>query len=329
MLQLPSYYDCYKDNFGVQQAFYRIAHVLCHLGNHSAAYEMVQFIPIKAGDTWIKTRNGQAIQYLQARCVMGLGDLERAKVLLEQVAKVQADTSKTNGYLRMSVQRTLARIYMEFGQTAEAIEIFERDIKSTTKMGEIGDRSLSLLSSQGDLGFAYYKIGDLEKARVTLEQIVRIHAETLKAEDPSRLSSEYQLAHLYLKLGKVNEATRISEQVTQTRSKHLNLDNLSRLRSEHMLAVCYDQSRRYGESLSLARSIEGLTRNLPTDLLANKTDGLIRDCLKAIDPEKLANRGKSLQERQKNVEYEHDDMEDDEDAGSKRKLPEHKKKRFL
>lgn len=329
MLKLPSYYHVYKDIFSVQQTFYRIAYVLYRLRNRSAAYEMLQLIPIKAGDTWIKTRTGQEIQYLQARCVMSLGDLERAKLLLEQVAKAQADNSKTDGHLYMGVQRTLARIYMKSGQTAEAIEILELDVESTTKLGEIGDRSLSLLSSQHELGFAYYKIGDLEKARTILEQVVRIDAETLMAEDPSRLSSEYQLATIYLKLGDVNEATRILEQVTRTRSKHLKPDNPSRLRSEHMLAVCYYTSGKYEESLSLARSIESLTRNLPAEPLANKINILICTCIEAIDSEKLSNRDETLQERQKNVEDEFDDMEDGEHAGSKGKLPEHKKKRFL
>ena len=326
MSKRPSYYHIYKDTFSVQRTFYRIAYVLYRLGNLSAAYEMLQLIPIETDDTWITTRNGQEVQYLQARCVMDLGDLERAKVLLEQVAKVLAYGSEPDVHLQMDVSRTLARICMESGQTAEAIEILERDVESTKKLGAIRDCSRTLLSSQHELGYAYYKIGDLEKARTILEQVVRIDAETLRTENPSRLNSEGLLARIYLKLGDVNEATRILEQVTQTESKHLKPDNPTRLRSEYNLAVCYYKLGRYEESLLLARSIAGFSRNLPAEPIINI---LICSCLEAIDSEKLDTRDETLQERQNNVEDEHSDMEDGKNAQSKRKLPEHKKKRFL
>ena len=329
MSKRPSFYDDYKDIFGVQQSLYRIAYVLNRLRNRPAALEMIQLIPKKADAAWIKTRNAQEIQYLEARLIMGLGDLEGAKVLLEEVAKAQAESSRAEDHLEMGVQRKLARMYLEFGQTTEAIEILERNVESTKKLRDVGENSLSLLSSQHELGCAYYKIGDLEKAKTLLEQVVRIDREILKPEDPSRLSSEYQLARIYLELGDLDEATKMLEQVTQTRSKYLKPDNPSRLRSEYKLAVCYYDLKRYEESLSLARSIEGHTRNLPKEPLADIGNKLIHLCLTAIDLGNSSVGDENSQERPRNILDEHDDVEDGEDAGSRSKLPEHKKKRFL
>lgn len=325
----PSFYDNYKDTFGVQQSLYRIAYVLNRLRNRPAALEMIQLIPKKSDAAWIKTRNGQEIQYLEARLIMGLGDLERAKELLEEVAKAQAESSRAEDHLEMGVQRKLARMYLNSGETTEAIEILERNVESTKRLRDVGEDSLSLLSSQHELGCAYYKTGDLEKAKTLLEQVVRIDREILKAEDPSRLSSEYQLARVYIELGDLDEATRMLEHITQTRSKYLKPDNPSRLRYEYKLAICYYDLRRYEESLSLTRSIEGRTRNLSMEPLAEKSNILIHKCLEAIDLGNSSAGDENLRERPRNDLNEHDDVEEGEDAGSKRELFELKKKRFL
>ena len=254
MAKRPTYYDDYKDTFSFQQSFYRLASILYYSRSDSAAYEMLQLIPIKADDAWIVTSHGQAIQLLQAQILTHLGGYERAKVLLERVIEAQAENLEAKNEFRLAAQGNLARIYQITKQTAEAVKIFRRivEIKTSTS-GDVENRSL--LGSQYALGVAYSLNGDLGDARTILEHVVQVETKISKSESTSRLASESQLARVYLRLGDRVEATRMSKQVAQIRSEILRPGNPDRLRSEYMLACCYYESGKYEEAMRIIKQV--------------------------------------------------------------------------
>ena len=295
MVKRPSYYDVYINTYSIQQSLYRLAHILSILLSWSAAYEMIQLIPMKTDDAWIRTSHGQEIQFLQAQCVMEVGGLEEAEVLLEEIDKAKAKSSEAEDDFHMDVQITIARLYIKFGKAAGAIEILERVIElKRRKLGEAENRSL--LDTQYELGIAYYRIDNIQKARTIFEQVVESGTRILKAEDPSQWSAEHNLARVHLLLGDTIEATKIFEQVTQAKARQLKPNNPSRLRSEYWLAKCYYNSGRYEDSLRLAVSLQHLAQNLPGEPLADRITRLIRHCLEAKELEKLSHGYESLQE---------------------------------
>ena len=313
MVKCPSYYDVYKDAFGIQQSFYRLATVLFYSHSYSAAREMLQLIPGNIDSTWIKTRNGQAIQLLQAEISMQRGDLEEAGALLDQIAIPNVEKLEHKNYIQMDILQVVARFYIRNGhEIARVIPILERLVGLRGRKIGDADNDYILLGLQYDLAVAHQMTGDLRKAKVILEQVVQTGTKTRKAEDISQLASEHDLALVCLELGDTIEATRILEQVTQKKSILLQPNNPHRLHSEHILAKCYYKSGRYEESLRLARSIERPAQNHPDYPLADRVTRLIRKCLKANELKQSFKGYKSPQEGEEETE------DEDESPGSRR-----------
>lgn len=313
MVKRPSYYDAHKDTFGVQQSVFRLAHVLYMVQSHSAAYEMLQLIPVSTDEKWMKTRNGQEIQLLRAKIATNRKKFEDAGVLLEQIAKTKVESLKPEDEFQLHIQGSVARLYIENKHDiARGIEILERLVELETKNISNTDNQY-VLWIQHNLAKAHLGAGDLPKARTILEHVVQTGTRISKAEDFSHLSSEHNLAYVCLRLGDTVEATRIVEHVTQKQSKLLQPDNPNRLRSEHLLALCYYGSGKYEESLRLARSIEHLARNLLGEPLADQNADLIRYCLEAKERSDLSDRDES---------WEDEDEEQGSRRGKRRRLRE-------
>lgn len=312
MVKRPSYYDAHKDTFGVQQSVFRLARVLYMAQNHSAAYEMLQLIPVSTDEKWIKTRNGQEIQLLRAKIAMNRKKFEDARVLLEQIAKTKVESLKREDEFQIAIQNSVARLYIRNKHDiARGIEILERLVELETKNISNTDNQY-VLWIQHNLAKAHLGAGDLPKARTILEHVVQTGTRISKAEDFSHLSSEHNLAYVCLELRDTVEATRIVKHVTQTKSKFLKPDNPSRLRSEYLLVRCYYESGKYEESLRLARSIEHLVRNYPGEPLADWNADLIRYCLEAKERSDLSDRYDSPQGGREEAE------DEDEEQGSRR-----------
>lgn len=315
MTKRPNYYDVYKDTFSVQQSVFRLACVFYHLQNHSAAYEMIQSIPVSTDDAWIETRNGQEIQLLRAKIAMKRRNFEDARVLLEQIGMQKIENLEPNDELQISIQNTIARLCTETKHdVSRGIEIQERLVElRTKKFGDAENRYV--LYSLFRLAVAHRDAGDLPKAREILEHVVQTGSKVLKAEDPYQLASESHLAQVCLELGDTLEATRIIEHVAQTDWKLLKPDNPIRLCSEYTLACCYYESGKYEESLQLARSIKYLAQNLPGlpgSWLADRNSKLIRKCLKAKERGDLSHGSESPQGGGEEVE------DEDEEQGLRR-----------
>ena len=311
MAKRPSYYDVYKDAFGVQQSFFRLAGVLFLLQNHSTAYEMLQSIPVSTDEISIRS-NGQVIQFLRADIAMKRGNFEDARVLLEQIAKTKVENLEPEDDLQTSIQHSVARLYIQTDHDrARGTEILERLVElKTRKYGNV--ENIHVLTLQYSLAHAHRKAGDLRKARTIFEHVVESGTKLSKAENSYPLYSEYNLACVCLESGDTVEAMRIVEHIKQAQSTVLRQDDPSRLLSEYLLALCYYKSGKYGESLRLARSIEHLARNLPGEPLPDWNTNLIRKCLEAKERGDVSDRYESPQGGGEEAE------DEDEEQGSRR-----------
>ena len=286
MAKRPSYYDKYRAIFSIHQSFYRLALCLSYVDNPAVAYEMLQLIPINADDARIRTLNCQIIGVLRAHCAINLSNLKKAEEVLKHASKPHREVSKAEDKLQRDILLRLTLVYIRQGRQAEAAEILKPLLQVTM---EISDADPSLLQQ---LAVVCLEMGDLQKAKSTMEQVVQMKRE-YKVDDPSRLASEGVLALVYIKLGDTIEATKILEQVLQARAK-LKPNNVGLQNNVYHLALCYYRLRRYEESLGLAESIQGFVRNDPRGPLADGNTKLIGKCLKAIELEKASARDESV-----------------------------------
>ena len=300
MAKRPSYYDKYKAIFSIHQSFYTLARYLLFFYNPAVAYEIVQLISINACDARNGTLNFQKIQLLRAQCAIDLGDSKKAEELLKQAFKPHGEVSPAEAEVQRDI--LLLRVSIKQERQAEAAEIWKQFYSVNMGISEADPEFMD------DFAFICYLMGDLQKAKSIMEQLVSVNQERYNVNDRSRLKTEYHLAMLYTKLGDTTEATKILEHVTQTQAKFLEPKNVERLETEYMLAECYYDSRRYKEALRLAESNQGHVRNVPGVPLADLNTKLIRKCLKAIELEEASDRDESLQGIQNEIE------DGDEDA---------------
>ncbi|KAM0798676.1 hypothetical protein BDR22DRAFT_891074 [Usnea florida] len=308
MAKRPSYYDKYKAIFSIHQAFFLLARYLSHVLYDSAvAYEILQLIPIKADDARIGTLNFQLIQYLRARCAIDLGDLKEAEKLLKQASKPHGEVSKAEEEVQRAILLELARVHRRQDRHPEASKILEQLSQVVTEFSEAGPGFLTTLAH------SYFEIGDLQKAKSIMEQVVPMVQANHSVDDPFRLNKERDLAIVYMELGDTTQALELLEHVTQTQARFLEPNDKRRLENEFWLAVCYYELGRYKESLRLAESIQGYVRNLRRSRLADWNTDLIRDCLEAIELEEASDRDVSLKEGQNEAAIEDDEWGDEED----------------
>ena len=298
MAKCPSYYGNYKAIFSIHQSFYRLARYLSYVANHAVAYELLQLIPINADDAGIGTLNFAKIQFLRARCTIHLGDFKKAEELLKQASKPHGEVSKAEDGIQKSILLYLVRAYTKQERRAEAAETLQRLSQVDMDTSEADPTILESVAQ------ASIMMGDLQKAKSIMEQVVSMRQNNNNVYDLSRLISERRLAVVYMGLGDTIQATKLFEQVTQTHANFLDPSNVHRLHSEYELASCYYKLRRYKESLRLTESIQDFVRNFPGLPLADRNTDLIRDCLEAIELEEASDRDKSLQEGQNEVEME-------------------------
>ena len=281
MAKPPSYYDKYKAFSSIHRSFYRLAHHLASASNPALAYEFLELIPINAAVARIGTLNFQQIQLLRALCATDFGNFKKAEELLHQASKPHGEISKAEDEVERNILLALAQAYTRQERRAEAAEILKR-----FKVVEADQRFLENLAS------ICFELGDRKGAKHAMEQAVLMNQEQYNVDNRLRLDSECKLARMYLESGDTVEATRIFEQVMQTLEKILKPTNSKRLQTAHNLASCYYKLRRYKDSLRLARSIQGFVRTVPRFPFADENTKLIRNCLEAIELEKVSDKRK-------------------------------------
>ena len=125
MAKRPSFYDKYRAISSIHQSFYLLARELYSVKNPAVADEILQLIPINAGSARIGTPKFQEIQLLRAVCAIELSDLKKAEELLKQASKPHGEVSKAEDELQRDILVTLAQVYIEQGQQAQAAENLE------------------------------------------------------------------------------------------------------------------------------------------------------------------------------------------------------------
>ena len=306
MAKRPSYHDKYKAIISIHQSFYIMAHyLLCVNYNPAVAYEILQLIPINPNDARIGTLNFQKIQLIRARCAVRLDNLKMAEEHLKQASKPHGEVSKAEEEVQRRILLELARVHTRQDRHPEAPKILEQLSQVVT---ETSKANLAFLA---DLARVYFEMGDLQKAKSIMEQVVPMEQAYHSVDNPFRLHSERGLAIVYMELGDTTRATELLEQLMQSEARILKPNDNRRLENEFSLAVCYYESGRYKESLRIAESIQGVVRDFPIKLYADWATEIIRRCLKAIELEEASDSNESLQEGQNEAAIEDDEDEDE------------------
>ena len=266
-------WDDLVDDFHLQQSIYRLGYVLYRLGYDSAISQLLRMIPLKEDGTWTRTENGQNIQLLHGRYMRDHGDGEGAIPVLERLNKMRIETLGADDPGVLLSQHELAIAYLKIEDAARAIPLLERILD--TRNETLSRDNKYRFSTMHDLAIAYLEAGETTKAISLLEETVEIGTETLRLEHPDRLSSQHELAGAYLEANKTDKAITLLETVVKLRTRFLKEDHLSRVQSIYVLSQSHYRARNYKRALELARSIEGVARNLPRKEIADWNADLI------------------------------------------------------
>lgn len=318
--------DSDKYNFHFQQSVYHLSWAMYRMGCESALFELLRMIPIQADESWIRTENGQIVQYLHGRSMRDYGDANEAVTLLEKLNEVRVQTLAAEDPNCLNLQHQLAQAYLKIEDTSKAITLFEQivhtqnenmrpenpqrlasqhelagaylRIEETAKaiallesVVEIQEKSIrsehqDRLASQHELAGAYLEIGETTKAIALLGSVVKIRERTLKPEDPDRLSSQHELARAYLEIGETAKAITLLGSVVEVREKTLRADHPDRVCSIYLLAECHYRARSYDRALELARSIKDFVQNQGGEKIADWNAEMIGWILEKMDQDK-------------------------------------------
>ena len=191
--------DFQESNSYFQQSIYLLTWAVYRLKCDSALVDLLQMIPIVVDNSWIRTENGQAIQFLHGLYMLEFGDASKAVTLLEQVNEARAQTLAAEDPRYITSQHELASAYLQNGDTIRAIEVFERLVHVQNRILCPEDRKL--LSAQHELARAYLRVEENEDAIALLVTVVEIGARTLRPEHQDLLTSQQVLANAYMVVG--------------------------------------------------------------------------------------------------------------------------------
>ena len=302
-------------DFHLQQSIYRLCHVLYCLGYGSGLFELLRMIPLKEDETWIRTENGQTIQWLHGISMDRYGDAKEAVLVLEQLNDVRLETLNADDPALLNSQQGLATAYLDIEDTANAIALMEQishtrnerlnpedeqrllslhelaraylRIEETTKAinlleeivkiqaKKLRPEHLDHLTSQFVLAEAYMKANETDKAIALLEEVVDIEKRTLRPEHQDRLSAQYGLADAYLKVNEMDKAIALLESVVEIQARTLRGNHPHRVKSIYLLVRCHYRARNYERALELARSIEDVAQNWGRERIADWNAKLI------------------------------------------------------
>ncbi len=134
-----------------------------------------------------------------ASAYLGVQKSKEAIDLLEEVVKIQSDTFEPSHLSRLASQHQLAYAYNGVGRYKEAIELLEEIVEIERAI--VQPSHPNQLTSQQMLARVYGRSErELETAEDLIENGVRVHVDTLAADDPDRLASESLLSSIRQKI---------------------------------------------------------------------------------------------------------------------------------
>jgi tetratricopeptide (TPR) repeat protein len=101
----------------------------------------------------------------------------------------------------------------------------------------------------------FINYGQVKKAVLLLEQVVKIREQTLAEDHPDRLASQHALAVAYKANRQVKEAVLLLEQVVKIEEQTLAEDHPDRLASQHVLATAYQANGQVREAVLLLEQV--------------------------------------------------------------------------
>ena len=163
-------WDSHIHGFHFQQSVFRLSWRMYRLSCETGLFALLQMIPRRADESWIKSDNGQKIQMLHGVYTREFGDANEAVELLEKVNEACTQTLYAEDPERLDSQTELASAYLKADYTAKAITLLEAVVKTQTKTLDTYD--INLLGSQHELARAYLEIDETTKAIELLESVV-------------------------------------------------------------------------------------------------------------------------------------------------------------
>ncbi|KAK5710586.1 hypothetical protein LTR15_012915 [Elasticomyces elasticus] len=215
------------------------------------------FGPLKrVAITWVQLGKDNSpvmdVQDAFASPYLGLGLIDRFVALSRHVAKSRCEPRLKGKITWLWSEHHLAGAYLRYGQTKQAIELYERILRLQRDLLDHDDFGLI---SRHDLAHAYIENREVKKAIGLLEYVVDVRKRILEENHLEQLAPQHELAVLKAHL----ENGRIAQAITLLEHVHLVMTRLARdkpgrllLVSQHELACAYlkdDQMTRGTEML--------------------------------------------------------------------------------
>ena len=186
----------------------------------------------------------------------------RAEELLQQIIPIQKQIYGEDHQEVLSSKLALSDVYIDRGETKQAIELLEKATESTERLSGYDE---TWLLSQYLLALAYRDDNQTKRAIELFEKITQIEEKILPEDNLDRLLSQQALAVAYRKNNQMNQAIELLEKVTKIQER-LPEDNLVRLDSQQELAVTYRHNNQKKEAIELLEKISQIEEEiLPED----------------------------------------------------------------
>ncbi|HMO34854.1 MAG TPA: serine/threonine-protein kinase [Gemmatales bacterium] len=183
---------------------------------------------------------------------------------------IQATREKTradqNAAIAMAVNQFLCddllaqadpSVQIRPGQTfISDMKVLEALDRAADKVGKrFSDQPLVEAAIRMTLGKTYLGLGDIEKAKVQMNQAEDIYRSNKRDTSPERLSALHENGSILLYQGKYQEAEKIVANVIKLRQLTLGKQHHETLKSQYLLALIYSYLNRRSESKHMYESV--------------------------------------------------------------------------
>jgi serine/threonine protein kinase/lipopolysaccharide biosynthesis regulator YciM len=197
----------------------------------------------------------------------------KVREALERAAE-RIDRFKNHPLQEAAILRTIGRAFLDLGEDERAIPHLERALE--LEQTELGPDHPDTLGVMNDLGNAYYRVGEVEKALQiieetvekalqTIEETLKLNQSALGPDHPETLTTMNNLAEFYLSIAKSEKAIQLLEETLKGRKAKLGPNHRDTLRTMRDLSMAYLAdgksdlaSRLIEETLELAKAKLGL-----------------------------------------------------------------------
>lgn len=206
----------------------------------------------------------QAARGNLALTVYSLGDLGRARALLEQVLAVYQRTLPRDHPNMLKVQENLAIVLGGFGDYEGKRELLERVIKVHEQT--LSPDHLDLQTARMNLAIALIDLNDYQEARALLEKALDVYERTLPPNHSEMQKVRLNLAVTLRNLGDLQGARKLDEKVIEIYEQTVSPDHPALQTAKMNLALTLSAlGDTIGSRALLEDVVEVRERTLPSD----------------------------------------------------------------